>query len=249
MASTSLRIGIHQAQPGSGVTAAERARYRETGVQVLVFPEYFWVRPEDRDHRDVAGHYEDDLAALAALSEVAEWLVVGGTVVEPGGDALYNACPVFLAGREVGRYRKMHLMPGEARHGVTPGKRFTIVEAFGLRLAPVICADVLYPDTFARVAELEPDLILAPMSSPFRPEDPFTDKDARDRDIFLAGAARARAPIVKAGGMGTLFGRPLQGRSLVATPREILFRTPVEEESERRTWIVDVPVGTGGDRG
>jgi predicted amidohydrolase len=242
----SVRVGIHQAQPGSGITPEERGRYRTAGIEILVFPEYFWVRSGDRDHGDVAAHADEDLETLAALSREEGWLVAGGTVVESDGDACRNACPVFFEGQELGRYRKIHLMPGEARHGVVPGERFVIVEALGLRIAPVVCADVLYPDTFEQVEALRPDLILAPMSSPYRPQDPVEDKDARDRDIFLKGAAHAHAPIVKAGAMGTLFGRPLQGRSLVVTPEGILFRTPFEEENERRTWIVNVPVGNQG---
>ena len=42
--------------------------------------------------------------------------------------------------------------------------------------------------------------------------------------------------------MGLLFGRGLQGRSLVATPNEILFRTPFEEERARRAYVVEVPL-------
>ena len=237
-----VRVGIHQAAPGTGVTDTERARYRDGGIEMLVLPEYYWVRPTDRDHRSVAAHANEDLAAVAALSESEGWLVFGGTVVETRGDAHHNTCPVFHRGKELGRYRKIHLMPGEARHGVTPGEQFVIIEALGLRLAPVICADVLYPDTFAQAAALSPDLILAPMSSPYRPDDPPEDKDARDRDIFQKGAADAGSVIVKVGAMGTLFGRPLQGRSLVATPNEILFRTPFDEETERRNYVVEVPI-------
>jgi predicted amidohydrolase len=244
----SVRVGIHQAQPGTGITSDERAFYRERDIDMLVLPEYFWVRPGDADHRQAAAHFAEDLAALAALSREEDWLIVGGTVVEADGDTHHNACPVFHGGVELARYRKIHLMPGEARHGLTPGERFVIVETAGLRVAPVICADVLYPDTFDRVSALEPDLILAPMSSPHRPDDSERDKDARDREIFLQGAIRAGAPIVKAGGMGTLFGRPLQGRSLVATPTGIIFRTPFDEESERRTWTVDVPLEKGQPR-
>jgi predicted amidohydrolase len=242
MKPSKVRIGIHQAEPGTGVTPEEQAAYREAGVGILVLPEYFWVRPGDASHQDAAAHFEEDLAEVARLSTLGDWVVVGGTVIEPRDGAWYNTCPVFRAGKELARYRKIHLMPGEARHGISPGERFVIVETLGLHLAPVICADVLYHDTFDQVASLRPDLILAPMSSPLRPVDPETEKDERDREIFLRGAAQARAPIVKAGGVGTLFGRPLQGRSLIATPLEILFRTPFPEEGERRNWIVDVPL-------
>lgn len=238
-----IRVGIHQAEPGSGILPAERERYRQEGVQILVLPEYFWIRPGDTGHESAALHAEEDLETLAALSRDEEWVVIGGTFIETRGEFRHNTCPVFHRGKELGRYRKIHLMPGEARHGITPGETFVIIEALGLHLAPVICADVLYPDTFEQVAALRPDLVLAPMSSPYRKADPPEDKDRRDREIFLAGARFAGAPIVKAGAPGSLFGRPLQGRSLVATPREILFRTPYDEESHRRNWVVEVPVG------
>lgn len=243
MTRRSVRVGIHQAEPGSGLKPAERAYYRDAGVQILVFPEYFWVRPGDEDHHQAASHTMEDLATLEALSREEGWVVVGGTVVESVGDDHHNACPIFVEGTELGRYRKINLMPGEVKSGITPGRDFVLVEALGLRLAPVICADVLYPETFDHVASLGADLILAPMSSPLIPEDPPLEKDARDRELFLAGAAKAGAPIVKAGANGSLFGRPLQGRSLVATPREILFRTPFDEELKRRTWVVEVPIG------
>lgn len=249
MKPASVRVGIHQAEPGTGISPAERARYRDAAIEAIVFPEYFWVRAEDHDHHAAAAHFAEDMTLLSALSREEGWLVAGGTVIEPDGDVTHNACPVFWRGEELGRYRKIHLMPGEARHGITPGERFVVVEALGLRVAPVVCADVLYPDTFAHVAELRPDLILAPMSSPFRPVDPIDEKDARDREIFVEGAVRAGAPIVKACSVGTLFQRPLQGRSLVATPEGILFRTPFEEESARRTWILDVPLRRAGSGG
>jgi predicted amidohydrolase len=247
MKPSTVRVAIHQAEPGTGLAPREGDRYREAGVQILVLPEYFWVRPADEDHTQVARHFDEDMEILAALSREEEWVVVGGTVVEPNGKLWHNMCPVFFRGEELGRYRKIHLMPGEARHGLTPGEGFVIVEALGLHLAPVICADVLYPDTFDQVAALHPDLILAPMSSPRRPADTAEEKDTRDREIFLRGAKAAGAPIVKAGAMGTLFHHPLQGRSLIATPREILFRTPFEEEGERRNWVVDIPLGQGSE--
>jgi predicted amidohydrolase len=238
-----VRIGVHQAPPGSGFTARDRDAYQAERVQIVVFPEYYWVRGTDADHRASAAHTAEDLDVLRQISSDTDWVVVGGTVVERVDEAFYNACPVFHHGREVGRYRKINLMPGEARRGIRPGEDFVLIEALGLKLAPVICADVLYPETFSHVAALRPDVILAPMSSPYRPDDTVQEKDERDRTIFLEGARRARTPIVKAGATGTLFGHRLQGRSLVATPAEILFRTPFDEEDHTHRWSVEVPVG------
>lgn len=281
-----IRVGIHQAEPGSPLDAAALAPYREAGVELLVLPEYFWVRRDDTSHRAAVVRFEENLRALRALSREENWLLVGGTMVEPAagaqtgdfpevpaagaqdpaasagsgrpgrrvpatgreraGNAVplpwHNTCVVVHRGEELARYRKINLMPRERESRAVPGASFVLIDALGLKVAPVICADVLAPETFDHVARLRADLIVAPVASPFLPEDTIRDKDRRDREIFLAGAARTGAPIVKACGVGSLFGHKLQGRSLVVTPDEILFRTPFDEESTNRSWIVDVPV-------
>src|SRR5512147_2566679 len=109
---TQLTIGIHQAEPGSGITDEERTRYRQAGVGVLVLPEYFWVRPRDGDHRESADHAAQDLDLMARWTREESWVLVGGTFVEHHSDedVFYNTCPVFHQGREIGRYRKIHLM-------------------------------------------------------------------------------------------------------------------------------------------
>ena len=162
MPEKTIRVGIHQAEPGTGLRQEERFFYRESGVEILVLPEYFWIRPGDDDHGEAARHFREDMETLAALSGEEGYVIVGGTLLEAASEGLHNMCPVFHQGKELGRYRKIHLMPGEARHGVIPGEDFVLIEALGLRMAPVVCADVLYPDTFEQVASLGPDLVLAP---------------------------------------------------------------------------------------
>ena len=236
-----LTVGLHQAEPGTGLRDEERAFYREQGIDLLVFPEYFWVRPDDAGHADAAAHADEDLAFLAGLSATEGWLVCGGTFVETTPAGLRNACPLFHRGVEVARYRKIHLMPGEVQSGVVPGEDFVLAETRGLRIAPVVCADVLHEDTFHRLEELDPDLVLAPVASPFLPDDTPAAKEERDRTLFLALAERAGAALVKVACPGSSRGRRFQGRCLVATPRGILFRTPFAEEQERRTWVVRIP--------
>ena len=243
-----IRVGVLQAPPAEGVREDEIARFREGGVQLLALPEYFWIEPDDRDHRHAGRHAAATLERLAELSQ--GWCVVGGTFVEPAANGGWqNTCPVFEDGREVARYRKINLMPGERKNGAVPGASFvTVTVAGGVRLAPVICADVLDAGTFSTVASLGADLIVAPVASPYLPDDSIEAKQARDQDIFVAGAARAGAPIVKVCGVGSVFTHRLQGRSLVAAPHGVVFRTPFDQESERGAWIVDVPLAARDDR-
>ena len=68
------------------------------------------------------------------------------------------------------------------------------------------------------------------------------EKYKRDNDIYVAGARAASSYVVKTCGIGTLFGKPLQGRSLIASPWGVVRR--IEPHSENTacilTGIVDV---------
>ena len=233
-----LVIGLHQAAPGTGLAPEVLDFYARERVQLLVLPEYFWVRPSDANHAEAARHAAEDEAQLRTASLHADWVLVGGTFVETRDGALHNACTVWRGGREIARYRKRHLMPGEHKSGIVPGDAWVASDAPGYRLAPILCADVLQTGTFAEVGALAPQVIAAPMASPFLEGEPQENKLARDRELFEAGARRAGALVVKVGGPGPLFGRPLQGRCLVAGPEGVQFRTPFGDERAERRWVV-----------
>ena len=238
-----IRVGLHQASPGSGFSDKDESFYLSRNIDVLVLPEYFWVRNSDQSHSDALLHAQEDLSFLAELSRRRTWLIAGGTVVVPhDSGAWQNACPLFYDGRDLGRYYKQQLMPGEIKNGALPGTEFLVVEALGLNVAPMICADVLVPDAYSRLRLLNPDLILAPMASPYLEHDTLEDKQKRDQELFVRGAEITGACITKAAGVGTLFGRPLQGRCLAAGSQGVLFRTPFDEELKPHRWIVELEV-------
>jgi predicted amidohydrolase len=239
---TSIAVGVLQAEPGSGVREEELAHFADSGAKLLVFPEYFWVKPGSNGGTNREHDYRDAGEALAALTRDRDWVIVGGTVPEPVHEGWHNTCLVYQHGRELARYRKINLMRGERKAGAIPGQALAVVEALGLRLAPVVCADVLDWSTFDGIAALNVDLILAPMASPLLPDDTEEDKENRDRNIFATGAIRARAPIVKVCGIGSVNGKQLQGRTLVATPDGIIYRTGFEEESVRYARVIEVPI-------
>lgn len=237
-----LSIGMLQAEPHGVILPAEVAAFQVANIDLLILPEYFWLETEDETHRDALDHFESSREKLAELSQILDCTVVGGTMVEPTaeeGDAnWHNTSFVFQKGRQLGFYRKQRLMPGEAKGGAVPGNEILVIEVEEIRVAPVICADVFDPDIFHALAEAEVDLITAPVASPYLPEDTIESKLQRDREIFVDRSQRAKAPIVKVCTVGAILGkRPLQGRSLIVTPEGVQFRTPFEEEQERRSWI------------
>ena len=137
---------------------------------------------------------------------------------------LYNTCPVFDRGHEIARYDKRHPTLSEIRQGITPGQSAVVIEVRGVRIAPLVCADVLQPGRFDEAGALGARILFTPVVSPFRPDDTLEQKEFRDRSIFLEGARRARAFVVKTAAPGRVFGGRLQGRSLVAAPWGFLAR-------------------------
>lgn len=238
-----LRVLVWQARAGRGVTAADLGRLDALRPDLIVLPEYFWVRPGDGGPADVADHADEDLAALAGLSGRIDAIWVGGTFVERAPDGrLHNSAPVFDRGREAARYRKRRLMPGEAGAGLMPGAEPGFVVVRGLRLGLLICADVLDADSYADLAPFRPQVIAVPTHSPRRPVDPLGDKLARDAAYFEAGARSTGAWVLKACTVGGVHGRAAQGRSLIVGPSGVVERVEPAGEQEERWLTADLEI-------
>jgi predicted amidohydrolase len=96
----------------------------------------------------------------------------------------------------------------------------------------LICADVLFPESYRALVELKPDIVFVPTTSPFRADDSVESKEKRDFDYFLAGAKTTSAFVAKCCAIGSLLGGWLQGRSLIAAPWEIIDLVPSGRENE-----------------
>jgi len=235
-----LKAAIVQAEPGSGVLPGVLDALRVESPDLVVLPEYFWARPDDSGPLSMAARFEEIRAGILDLSRAVDAVWVGGTAVEPRDGRLYNTCIVAAGGAEVGRYRKRRLMPGEAQAGLTPGADPFVVTARGITLGVMICADVLVPESYDLLAPHAPDAIAVPTNSPFRPHDTVEEKMARDESYFVAGARRTGAAVLKACTTGLVFGRPVQGRSLAASPAGVLERVPFDLEGEARILTVEI---------
>jgi predicted amidohydrolase len=228
-----LTVAVWQAEPGSGIGSRALGALGAISPDLIVLPEYFWVRPEDKDANEASRHYDEDRETLAAVSRELDAVWIGGTLVEPGGDGrLYNTALVYDQGRTALSYRKRRLMPGEAAGGIHPGSTPAVADIRGVRLGLLICADVFEPASYADLAAHRPHVIGVPTNSPYRPDDRIEDKLQRDETWFAAGARRSGAWVLKACTVGKVFGRPVQGRSLIAGPEGVLVRVPPEKELE-----------------
>jgi predicted amidohydrolase len=130
----------------------------------------------------------------------------------------------------IGRYRKMSPVSGETMRGILPGDKLFITKVDNIKIAILICADALNKEIFRLLGQEDVDIIFIPTTSPYRPAESRSEKHKRDNDIFLAGARVSGSYIVKTCAVGNLFGKPLQGRSLIVSPWQILRRVDYYSE-------------------
>lgn len=206
-------------------------RLREMNPDFVSLPEHYPLPAEVRNLQESAALFETRRKYLQDLSIELKTVVVGGTLTENTGNGFYNTCYVFDDGKEAGFYRKVNPTDREISAGILKGSEFKVFELKGLRVGVLICADVLFQESFEIMASLGCEITFAPTASPLKSGESIEEKFERDRSIFLAGARRMNCPIVKTCGTGTTFGHPIQGRSLIATPERIVARAEPDQES------------------
>lgn len=202
------------------------------GFDFVCLPEYCFVSLDVRSQLDTAKDLRKNMDILAELSTRLNTVLIGGSAVEGEGEKFYNVCNLFDRGRLVGKYRKVNLYRREAGKGISTGNRYEVFEVGKVRVGLLICADVLFPESYRALAELKPDIIFVPTTSPYRVDDTPEAKEKRDVDYFVAGAKSTSAYVVKCCAVGSLLEGRLQGRSLIAAPWGILQQVPYEDEGQ-----------------
>ncbi|RME24541.1 MAG: carbon-nitrogen hydrolase family protein [Candidatus Zixiibacteriota bacterium] len=225
-----IKVVAVQARLGEPLSLADKLRIFRQRPDFVCLPEYFQLDGTIDDFHRAALYRTAHEEYLASLSDELSTCLIGGTVVEADGQQLYNSACLFNRGELVGRYRKRYPVPGERARGITAGDETAVFEIDGVRVGLMICGDVFHPELYRELGDHQVDIIMVPTTSPYRPDDSIARKHHRDRIYFLEGALHSGAYVIKTCGVGALFGKPLQGRSLIASPWEIIRRVPVTQE-------------------
>jgi len=201
---------------------------------LIVLPEYYNVDPLIRSTAYNAGQTGEYLKSCCDLSLIFDTTLIAGTGIELNEGKFYNTSFIFRQGEMIGHYRKQHPTENERNNNISAGDEYLFIDVDGTWLSVLICADVLYADSFDELSKLKPDIIFVPTTSPLRPYETVRDKFERDQKIFVDGAQKTGSYIVKCCAIGNLWGGSLQGRSLVAAPWGILTRIAPDEEDKKR---------------
>jgi predicted amidohydrolase len=229
-----INVILCQLQVGGEISLAEKIHIFKRKPDFVCLPEYFLIPPGSRDYSEYASRYDHNLKLLSRWSDELDTTLIGGTIMEKSNSSMYNTCFVFQRGQKIASYRKRYPTEKEQERGITPGKRHMVFEVDGLRVGILICADVLHEEAFHKMRKMNADVIFIPTVSPLLANDTLQAKAQRDQDIFIRGAEISRAFVVKTCGLGTVFGKPQNGRSLVAAPWGIIWQIATESEQNPR---------------
>jgi len=183
-----MRLSVVQMNPGHDKAAnIAQARRLLEGVlaedrpDLVTLPEMWTCLGGDRDGKFAQAEDLPRVGSNAPGGPAYEFLrsvaraggihVHGGSLAERAGDRLFNTTVVFAPdGREVARYRKIHLFDivspdGTAfRESATYGSGDEVVtfEVGGVRLGCAICYDVRFPEMFLALRRAGAELIFLP---------------------------------------------------------------------------------------
>ena len=162
---------------------------------------------------------------LRGLARTHGVTVHGGSIIEDGGERLFNTTLVFGPdGAEIARYRKIHLFDITAPDGTGyresalygGGSDLAFFEVAGIRLGCTICYDVRFPELFQALRRRGAEAILVPSN--------FTLQTGKDHweALLRARAIDTQCWILAAASYGSYdergATRSVYGHSLIADP-------------------------------
>jgi predicted amidohydrolase len=198
----------------------------EERPDLVALPEMWTLLSEDNEEKRAAAEPVPGGEGYGLLQELAAKHAVvlhGGSLIEREGDLLFNTTVVFdRDGRELARYRKLHLFDittpdgREYRESATFGRGARVVtyEALGTRIGCSICYDLRFSELYLELAKAGAKVILVPSA--------FTLQTGKDHwEVLLrARAIETQTYVLAPAQWGRHAGgtRATYGHSLIADP-------------------------------
>jgi len=180
----------------------------EDGSQVVVLPEMFNCPYARRYFPIFAETFPGK--TTEALSQLAKELgiyIIGGSIPEREGDAIYNTSYIFAKdGSLIGRHRKMHLFDIDIEGGIrfkesevlTAGNDVTVVETEYCKIGVAICYDMRFPELMRLMALEGAQVIVVPAAFNMTTGPAHWEVTMRaravDNQVYFVAASPARNP-------------------------------------------------------
>ncbi len=204
-----------------GRAASLIQRAVEDGARLIALPEMFATGFSMRSE-EMAAHASTIRTFLAGMASAYEVWLVGG-YAEPGDSRPANACGVFSPdGDEVLHYRKIHpfSLADEAEH-YEAGDTVGTVDVEGVRVTPLICYDLRFPELFRASADAT-DLFVVIANWPTR-------RARAWRALLAARAIDDQAWVLGVNRVGEAEGHPYRGDTSLLDPWGEVVATLADE--------------------
>ena len=206
------------------------ARAREDlRADLIVFPELALCGYPPEDLLFHSGFRRRVDEALGRIRERVRGIAVAVGFPEYADSAIYNACAVFVDGREIARYRK-HLLPNysvfdEERY-FDAGREPAVFRLNGIRVGLNICEDVWQSHPAQKARSAGAEVLIAINGSPYD-----TNSQASREDAVRARVADVGMPVIYVNTVGGQDELVFDGGSFVMNADgEIVLRAPPFEE-------------------
>ena len=207
-----LQTAIVWEEPRANFSVARTMANRAVmdGARLIALPEMF-ATGFSMDSEKVAAFADETRSFLSGLAMDLGVIVLGG-YAEPGEPLPFNACSIYSeTGEELLHYRKIHpfTLAGEQDH-YSGGDRIETAEIDGVRVTPVICYDLRFPELFRAAAE-RTDLFVVVANWPAKRSDAWST-------LLRARAMENQAYVLGVNRVGTGAGEPHSGDSALFEP-------------------------------
>jgi predicted amidohydrolase len=202
-------LGRQVARPGVEGDADTPANGQRPGL--IVLPEMF-ATGFSMNADLVAGYAAQTRAFIASLAKELSVFVLGG-YAEPDEPLPANACSVFApGGDEVLHFQKLHpfSLAKEEKH-YAAGNRMATADLDGVRVTPLICYDLRFPEPFRAVAR-HTDLFCVIANWPAKRREAWST-------LLKARAIENQAYVLGVNRVGVGGGEPHSGDSALLGPQ------------------------------
>ncbi|OHD07421.1 MAG: hypothetical protein A2Y41_01395 [Spirochaetes bacterium GWB1_36_13] len=226
-----IKVAIYQSHLKGKIPENILKKISRKKPDFLALPEYFFFKKVSK-LSDAKIDFKKNIRYLTHISrKLKDTVLIGGSMIREKNKIFYNTAFVFYQGRLIGEYDKQKLF-GREKGDISTGFGNKVFEAKGIRFSVLICADILSEEIIMNLKTFSPQLVFLPTFSPYK-EEKIEDKILRDENIFVKNAQILKTPIVKICGVSTpKLSYPIQGRSLIADPERIVWRTPFHLENK-----------------
>lgn len=229
-----VKVSIFQKSLQEGLNLATYKKIAALKSDFLLLPEYFFADQSIKDHKSLPDKSMFAHDWLLKLNDSYKGIILGGSIVRKSNEGQFASAPVVSDGTLIDYYNKRDLSADEKKV-VQPGEGPGIFILGGFRFGVLLGGETKNPQYISELAEQGIRIIFI--------LDTRTDFDEdEDEEQILKPAAEHGLYITRCCGTGQLFGKPIRGRSMVASPTGISWRVARQESDQEilKTILVNM---------